>query len=65
MGLEIEIDRQIKSISAEAYVHGSAITVSNMIKLVEEQENKPRTHANIVDLFTVDRQIVLSDFMKI
>ena len=64
-GFGNQIDRQIKSISAEAYVHGSAITVSNMIKLVEEQENKPRTHANIRDLFTVDRQIVLSDFMKI
>ena len=57
-----QIDRQIQKISESAGVHGSAITVSNMIKLVEKQNEKTMSHAEIRKLFSVDRQIVLSDF---
>lgn len=60
-GFGNQIDRQIKSIAEETGVHGSGITVSNMIELVKRQENSPFSHSKIRDIFGVDRQIALSD----
>ena len=60
-GFGNQIDRQIQSIVAESGVHGSGMTVSNMIKLVEKQNEKNLTHKDIRNIFSVDRQIVLSD----
>lgn len=37
------------------------MTVSNMIKLVEKQNETPLSHRDIKNIFSVDRQIVLSD----
>ena len=60
-GFGNQIDRQIQSIVAECGVHGSGMTVSNMIKLVEKQNETPLSHRDIKNIFSVDRQIVLSD----
>jgi hypothetical protein len=60
-GFGNQIDRQIQSIVDESGVHGSGMTVSNMIKLVERQNEKPLSHKMIKDIFSVDRQIILSD----
>ncbi len=64
-GFGNQIDRQIQSIVTEAGVHGSGMTVSNMIKLVEKQNEKKLTHRDIRNIFSVDRQIVLSDIEAI
>lgn len=60
-GFANQIDRQIQDIVSETGVHGSAMTVSNMIKLVERQNKNPLSHQTIKEIFSVDRQIVLSD----
>ena len=43
--------------------HVSTITVSNMIRLVERQNTQPLSHQSIREIFSVDRQIVLSDIV--
>jgi hypothetical protein len=60
-GFANQIDRQIQSIVDESGVHGSGMTVSNMIKLIERQNENPLSHKMIKDIFSVDRQIRLSD----
>lgn len=60
-GFGNQFDKQIKNIVNATNVHGSGITVSNMIKLVEKQNSDAMTHKRIRDIFTVDRQICLSD----
>ena len=57
------IDRQIQDEVAASGVHGSCITVSNFIKMVENQQNGVRTysHADLRNLFGLDRQIMLAD----
>lgn len=62
-GFVNQIDRQIKNIVEETGVHGSAMTVSNMIKLVERQNMQPISHQSIREIFSVDRQIILSDIV--
>ena len=61
-GFGNQIDRQIQSISEETGVHGSGITVSNMIELVKLQEERPFSHKQIRDIFGVNRQVMLADF---
>ena len=60
-GFSDKIDSQIKSIADATNVCGSAISVSNVIKLVEQNDKKALTHQNMRDLFSVNRQILLSD----
>ena len=61
-GFGNQIDRQLKSIADESGVHGSGIAVSNLIKLVEKQNSNPLSHHEIKSLFSLDRQIMYSDF---
>lgn len=56
------IDKQIMSEVKESHVSGSAITVNNMIKLIEKQQKDPLTHSELRELFGLNRQITLSDF---
>ncbi len=58
------IDKQIRSETDESGVNGSCITVGNLIKLIEECQVNPRSHAGIKDLFSVNRQILLSDISE-
>ena len=55
------IDGQLAKIVRETSVHGSAVTVSNIIKMVEKQQQNPYSHAQIRSIFSCDRQVLLSD----
>ncbi|MDD4835260.1 MAG: restriction endonuclease FokI C-terminal domain-containing protein [Lutispora sp.] len=60
-GFGKNITSQIKDIVDETSVHGSAMSVSNMIKMVETHQRKKYSHEEIRNIFSVDRQILLSD----
>jgi len=60
-GFGKNITSQIKDIADETTVHGSAMSVSNMIKMVENHQRKKYSHVEIRNIFSVDRQILLSD----
>ncbi|MCM8710825.1 restriction endonuclease [Clostridium sp. SYSU_GA19001] len=60
-GFGKNINSQIIDIVNATGVSGSAMSVSNMIKLVESYESKHYTHKNIRDIFSVNRQVLLSD----
>ena len=60
-GFGTNIDKQIQHIYSKTNVPGSAVSVSNIIKMVEMQEKEPYTHERIKDIFSVNRQVVLSD----
>jgi len=55
------INPQIKSIVDETNVHGSAISVSNIIKLVETYPQKGYNHTKLKDILSLDRQVLLTD----
>ena len=60
-GFGSNINAQLMRIINETAVHGSAIAVSNVIQMVEKQQTDPYTHAQIKDLFSLDRQVLLAD----
>ena len=60
-GFGSNIDSQLAKIAQETSVHGSAVTVSNIIKMVEKQQHSPYSHAQIRSIFSSDRQVQLSD----
>ncbi|TJX14885.1 restriction endonuclease [Tissierella creatinini] len=60
-GFGKNINSQVMDIVNVTKVSGSAISVSNMIKLVELYEQKNYTNKKIRDVFSVNRQILLSD----
>lgn len=62
-GFGKQIDKQIKQESLESGVRGSGITVSNFIKMIENQTSGDRTysHRELRDIFGLNRQIRLED----
>lgn len=64
-GFGNQIDRQIKSIAEESGIHGSGMSVSTMIRLVETRNKKVITHQRIRELFSLDRQILFSDIDQV
>ena len=62
-GFGRSINKQIQDIAEESGVHGSGITISNFIKMIENQQNgvKQYTHQDIKRIFGLDRQIMLED----
>ena len=52
---------QVQKIYQETGIRGSGINVSNMIKLIEDYQAKGYTHATLRDLFTLNREIDLTD----
>ena len=58
------IDRQIRSEVDECHVNGSGITVGNMIKLIESHQEKPFSHKELMELFGLNRQILLADLHR-
>jgi len=60
-GFGSNINAQLMRIINETGVHGSAVAVSNVIQMVEKQQTAPYTHAQIKDLFSLDRQVLLAD----
>ena len=55
------IDKQIQSEVRECNVSGSGITVSTFIKLIEQHQTSPYSHASLSSIFGVNRQIMMSD----
>lgn len=60
-GFGNNIDGQLLKIIRETGIHGSAATVSHVIQMVEKHQDTPYTHAQIKNLFSVDRQITFAD----
>ncbi|MDD7219781.1 MAG: restriction endonuclease FokI C-terminal domain-containing protein [Clostridia bacterium] len=62
-GFGSQIDRQIKMEVSESGVHGSGITVSNFIKMIENQTSGgiEYSHRELRKIFSLDRQIHLND----
>ncbi len=60
-GFGENIDRQIKEIVNETNIHGSAISVSNIIRLVEYYPKKKYHHETLKNIFSLDRQVLISD----
>ena len=57
------IDKQIQAEVWESGVHGSGITVSNFIKMIENHQNGIRkySHRDLRNIFSCDRQVMLRD----
>lgn len=62
-GFGSNIDKQIRNIVDVSGVNGSAISVSNVIKMVENHSNAPYTHSEIRQIMGVNRQVLLSDIL--
>lgn len=60
-GFGNNIDSQLQSIVNETGVNGSAVSVSNIIKMVEKQGNEPYTYDRLKDIFSLNRQVLISD----
>ena len=60
-GFGANIDKQLQQIYSETSVPGSAVSVTNIIKMVEMQESQPYSHERIKDIFSLNRQVMLSD----
>lgn len=60
-GFNNNINSQIDAIYKATGVPGSAISVSNVIKMVETQGSKPYSHKKIQDIFSKNRQILMND----
>lgn len=60
-GFGKNINSQIRAIVEETGVHGSAISVSNIIKMVEKNESQYLSHDYMKNIFALDRQIILAD----
>lgn len=62
-GFGSNINNQLRMIVDATGVNGSAMSVSNMIKMVEQHKDKPYSHLRIRDIFSVNRQILMSDIL--
>lgn len=62
-GFGSNIDTQIRSIYDATGVKGSAMCVSNLIKLVEANQEKRFSHKEIRELFGLNRQILMRDIL--
>ena len=60
-GFGNNIDSQLQSIVDETGVNGSAVSVSNIIKMVEKQGNEPYTYDRLKDIFSLNRQVLIYD----
>lgn len=60
-GFSGAINSQIQNIVGLTSVHGSAISVTNVIKLVEKHKDVGYDHNSIRQIFSLDRQVLSSD----
>ena len=60
-GFGVNIDSQLGRITSETGIPGSAVCVSNIIKMVEKNQISPYSHARIRDIFSLNRQIQMAD----
>ena len=62
-GFGKNIDKQIRSVVDAMGVNGSAISVTNMIKMVEQHNKMPYSHKKLCEIFSVNRQILMQDLV--
>lgn len=62
-GFGRNIDKQLNAIVSATGVNGSAMSVSNMIKMVEQHTDQPYSHQKIRDIFSLNRQVLMSDIL--
>ncbi len=62
-GFSPSIDDQLKSIADESGVPGSAMPVSNMIKLINLHSEKKFSHEQLKRIFSIGRRIELKDLI--
>ena len=62
-GFGSNIDKQLNNIVEATGVNGSAMSVSNMIKMVEQHECTPYSHQKIRDIFSLNRQVLINDIL--
>ena len=60
-GFGANIDNQIAEIVRTTSIHGSAVSVHNIIELVETHAKTPLSKNRIREIFSVDRQVLISD----
>jgi hypothetical protein len=60
-GFSKNIDQQIIKVVKDSKVHGSAITVSNLISMIEKHMDNPYSHAQLKQIFGIDKKISLTD----
>lgn len=60
-GFSLNIDKQLQQIYLETRIPGAAVSVINIIKMVEKQEKQPYTHERIKNIFSLNRQVMLND----
>ena len=60
-GFGKNIDKQIQSIANATGVNGSAISVTNIIKMVEQHNKIQYTHKKLSEIFSVNRQVLMQD----
>ena len=60
-GFGRNIDKQLLSIAEESGINGCGLTVTNFIRMIKKNREEPYTHKGIRDLFTINRQILISD----
>lgn len=60
-GFGNNITSQLNNITSATNIHGSAISVSNVIKMIENNQTQPYSHAKIKNIFSLDRQVLMTD----
>lgn len=60
-GFGSNIGNQLNRISTDTGIPGSAVSVSNIIKMVERSQTNPYTHAEIRKIFSVNRLVGIED----
>ena len=61
-GFSNTIATPLKEIVRETGINGSAMPVATFIKMAERQAEKPMTHDEIAEVFSVNRKVELMDF---
>ena len=60
-GFGKNISTQLREIAMETSIHGSALSVSNLIQMVEKHQTNAYSHERLKMIFSVDRLILSSD----
>ena len=60
-GFGTNINGQLKKIIDETNINGSAVTVSHVIQMVDNHQSTPYTHAQIKNILSVNRRVLVAD----
>jgi len=60
-GFGSNISSQIQAIKEETEISGCAITVDQIIEMINRNEQEPYTHDKIKEIFSVNRRVIASD----